>query len=34
MMAAGTVVLMPILVLFFIGQKYFIQGVATTGLKG
>jgi multiple sugar transport system permease protein len=34
MMAAGTVVLMPILVLFFIGQKYFIQGIATTGLKG
>jgi len=34
MMAASTVVLLPILVLFFIGQKYFIQGVATTGLKG
>ena len=34
MMAAATVVLLPILVLFFVGQKYFIQGVATTGLKG
>lgn len=34
MMAASTVVLMPILILFFIGQKYFIQGIATTGLKG
>lgn len=34
MMAAATVVLLPILVLFFIGQKYFIQGIATTGLKG
>ncbi|MES2201448.1 MAG: carbohydrate ABC transporter permease [candidate division FCPU426 bacterium] len=34
LMAASTVVLMPILVLFFIGQKYFIQGIATTGLKG
>lgn len=34
MMAAATVVLLPILVMFFIGQKYFIQGIATTGLKG
>jgi multiple sugar transport system permease protein len=34
MMAASTVVLLPIMVLFFAGQKYFIQGVATTGLKG
>ena len=34
MMAAATVVLLPILVLFFIGQRYFIQGIATTGLKG
>jgi multiple sugar transport system permease protein len=34
MMAAATVVLLPILILFFIGQKYFIQGIATTGLKG
>lgn len=34
MMAAATVVLLPILVLFFAGQKYFIQGIATTGLKG
>jgi multiple sugar transport system permease protein len=34
MMAAATVVLLPILVLFFVGQRYFIQGIATTGLKG
>ena len=34
MMAAATVVLLPILILFFIGQKQFIQGIATTGLKG
>lgn len=34
MMAAATVVLLPILILFFMGQKYFIQGIATTGLKG
>lgn len=34
LMAASTLVLLPILLLFFIGQKYFIQGVATTGLKG
>ncbi len=34
MMAASTLVLLPILLLFFFGQKYFIQGIATTGLKG
>ena len=34
MMAASTVVLMPILILFFAGQKQFIQGIATTGIKG
>ncbi len=34
MMAASTITLMPILIVFFFGQKYFIQGIATTGLKG
>jgi ABC-type glycerol-3-phosphate transport system permease component len=34
MMAASTVVLMPILIAFFFGQRFFIEGVATTGLKG
>jgi multiple sugar transport system permease protein len=34
MMAAASVVLLPVLLLFLFGQRYFIQGVATTGLKG
>ncbi len=34
MMAASTIVLLPILITFFFGQRYFIEGVATSGLKG
>jgi multiple sugar transport system permease protein len=34
MMAAATLMLLPIMLVFFIGQKYFIEGIATTGLKG
>ncbi len=34
MMAASTIVLLPILIVFFAGQRYFIEGVATSGLKG
>jgi ABC-type glycerol-3-phosphate transport system permease component len=34
MMAASTIVLLPILLAFFFGQRFFIEGVATTGLKG
>lgn len=34
LMAASTVVMLPLLVLFFIGQKYFIQGVVISGVKG
>lgn len=34
LMAASVVVLLPVIVLFFIAQKYFIQGIALTGLKG
>ncbi len=34
MMAAATVVVMPVLIVFFIGQRYFIEGIALTGLKG
>lgn len=34
MMAASTIVLLPILVIFFFGQRFFIEGVATSGLKG
>jgi len=33
-MAASTLMLLPILVLFFFTQKQFIQGIATTGMKG
>jgi multiple sugar transport system permease protein len=34
MMAASTIVLLPILIVFFFGQRFFIEGVATSGLKG
>lgn len=33
LMAASTVMTLPIIVLFFFAQKTFIQGIATTGLK-
>ncbi len=33
-MAASFVVMTPCLVLFFFFQRYFIQGVVFTGLKG
>ncbi|MEZ4683296.1 MAG: carbohydrate ABC transporter permease [Caldilineaceae bacterium] len=34
MMAASTVVTVPIVVLFFFAQKRFIQGITLTGMKG
>lgn len=34
LMAASTLVCLPIVVLFFFTQKTFIRGIATTGLKG
>lgn len=34
LMAASLVMLVPVLLVFFIGQKYFIEGIATSGLKG
>lgn len=34
LMAASTLALLPCVLLFFIGQKFFIQGIALTGLKG
>jgi len=34
LMAASTLMLLPILVLFFFTQKQFIQGIVTTGMKG
>ena len=33
-MAAALMVALPCLILFFVGQKYFVQGIVTTGLKG
>jgi multiple sugar transport system permease protein len=33
-MAASTVITIPVIIVFLIGQKYFIEGIATTGLKG
>ncbi len=33
MMAASTVVLAPVIAVFFLGQKYFIEGIAMTGIK-
>jgi multiple sugar transport system permease protein len=34
LMAASVLVLLPVLVLFFVAQKTFIEGIATTGMKG
>lgn len=34
MMAATTLIILPLLVTFLLVQKYFIQGIVTTGIKG
>ena len=34
LMAASTAVLLPVLIIFFIAQRYFVQGVVMTGIKG
>jgi multiple sugar transport system permease protein len=34
LLALGTVMVLPVLVLFFVMQKYFIQGIAMSGIKG
>ncbi len=34
LMAASLIVALPPLTLFFMAQKYFVQGIVTTGLKG
>lgn len=34
MMAAATMTVVPMVILYLIGQKYFIEGIATSGLKG
>jgi multiple sugar transport system permease protein len=33
-MAASTLSILPILLVFFFAQKYFVQGVVLTGIKG
>jgi multiple sugar transport system permease protein len=33
-LAASVIVTLPMMVIFFLGQRYFIEGIATTGLKG
>jgi multiple sugar transport system permease protein len=34
LMAASTLIVLPVLVLFFLAQRTFIRGIATTGIKG
>lgn len=34
LMAASLLVLLPSIVIFFFGQKYFVQGITLTGIKG
>jgi multiple sugar transport system permease protein len=32
--AAGVIVTIPMIIVFFLGQRYFLEGIATTGSKG
>lgn len=34
LMAGSVIATLPIVVLFFVAQKYFVQGIVTTGIKG
>jgi len=34
LMAASLLVMLPVLVLYAFGQRAFIRGIATTGMKG
>jgi len=34
LMAANVMSVLPVLLLFFLAQRYFVRGIATTGLKG
>jgi len=34
LMAASIIVSLPCLILFFVAQRYFVQGIVTTGIKG
>jgi multiple sugar transport system permease protein len=33
-MAAAVIITLPMLIVFFLGQRYFVEGIATTGRKG
>jgi len=33
LMAVSTIVVLPILIMFFFGQKTFIEGISMTGIK-
>ncbi len=33
-LAASVIVTVPMIIIFFIGQRYFMDGIATTGIKG
>ena len=33
MMAAASIAVIPVLIIYLIGQRYIIEGVALTGLK-
>jgi multiple sugar transport system permease protein len=33
-MAASSIVVVPMIVIFFIFQRYFIEGIVLTGVKG
>jgi multiple sugar transport system permease protein len=34
MMAVATLTVLPIIVLFFVAQRYFVQGIVMSGIKG
>ena len=34
LMAASCMVILPVIIIFFFAQKYFIEGIALTGMKG
>jgi multiple sugar transport system permease protein len=34
MMAATALITLPLIILFFLAQKYFVEGIVTTGIKG
>jgi len=34
LMAASVIVMLPVLIVFVIGQRYFVRGIALSGMKG